>query len=361
MTATRLRLQLARGTFRLDIDLELPGTGIAVLFGPSGSGKTTVLRCVAGLERATGQVRIGGQDWQDDTRGLCLPAWRRETGYVFQDAGLLDHLTVAGNLAYGQRRAKAGHVGGLALESAVDLLGISHLLDRRPAQLSGGERQRVAIARALATDPKLLLLDEPLASIDASRRQEILPWLERLRDAARIPMLYVTHSADEMARLADTLVLLDAGRIVASGPLAATLARVDLPIARDEDAGALLQGRVAQRDARWHLARVDLAGGALWLRDDGLDVGDPVRVRVLARDVSLLAAAPVPGASSIQNVLACTVSAIAPAGHPSQVLVQLACAGDTLLARITARAADALALAPGQPVWAQLKSAALVR
>jgi molybdate transport system ATP-binding protein len=360
MTATRLRLQLARGTFRLDINLELPGTGIAVLFGPSGSGKTSVLRCVAGLERAAGHVRIAGHDWQDDAKGLFLPAWRRPVGYVVQEASLFPHLDVRGNLHYAEKRATRREQP-VALDTVVGLLGIGHLLDRGTASLSGGERQRVAIARALATQPGLLLLDEPLAAIDPARRREVLPWLEALRDELRIPMLYVTHSADEMARLADTLVLLDAGRVVACGPLAQTLARVDLPIARDEDAGALVQGRVAERDARWHLARIDIGGGALWLRDDGLAIGDVARVRVLARDVSLLAEAPVPGASSIQNVLACTVSAVAPAAHPSQVLVQLDCAGDLLLARITARAADALALAPGKPVWAQLKSAALVR
>jgi molybdate transport system ATP-binding protein len=357
---SRLRLALARAAFRLDVDIDLPPHGITVLFGPSGSGKTTVLRCVAGLERGDGHVQVAGQSWQDDSRRLFLPAWQRPVGYVFQEAGLFPHLDVRGNLRYAQKRAHAGGTP-IALDAVVALLGIGHLLDRRSHDLSGGERQRVAIARALATQPELLLLDEPLASLDAARRREVLPWLEQLRDELRIPMLYVTHAPDEAARLADTLVLMDQGRVVAHGPPGAVLARSDLPLARDEDAGALLHATVAERDTRWHLARMAFAGGSLWLRDDGLPEGTAVRVRVLARDVSLANEAPDPDAMSIQNALACTVRRIDPAAHPSQVLVQLACGDSLLLARVTARAADALALAPGRPVWSQVKSAALVR
>jgi molybdate transport system ATP-binding protein len=359
-TAWQVRLALARDGFRLDAAIAVPDHGITVLFGPSGSGKTTVLRCLAGLERAAGVVQVAGQAWQDDARGLFLPAWQRPVGYVFQEASLFPHLDVAGNLRYAQRRARP-RAAPVPLEAVIELLGLGPLLARATHDLSGGERQRVAIARALATQPELLLLDEPLASIDPARRRDLLPWLEHLRDGLRIPMLYVTHSADEMARLADTLVLMDAGRVLAQGTLADTLARTDLPPARDDEAGALLHGTVAERDARWHLARVDFGGGTLWLRDDGLALGEAVRVRVLARDVSLAAEAPAAGATSIQNVLPCTVREIAPAAHPSLVLVRLDCGPSPLLARITARAADALRLAPGQPVWAQVKSAALVR
>lgn len=355
----RLRLRLQRPAFVVDIDLALP-RGITVLFGPSGSGKTTVLRCVAGLERAAGEVHVAGRTWQDDSRGEFLPSWRRPLGYVFQEASLFSHLTVAGNLQYAQRRA-GGPGGAEALDRAVALLGIAPLLHRPTGELSGGERQLVAIARALATQPALLLLDEPLASLDAARRREVLPWLEDLRDRLGIPMLYVTHSADEMARLADTVVLMDEGRVLASGPPAETLTRLDLPLARDEDAGALLPGTVVERDERWHLVRMDFDGGSLWLRDDGLRVGERVRVRVLARDVSL-ALQPTPaGAVSIQNVLACTVAGLAEGPHPSQALVALECGGHRLVARITARAVDALGLAPGLPVWAQVKSVGLVR
>ncbi|NML46611.1 molybdenum ABC transporter ATP-binding protein [Ramlibacter sp. G-1-2-2] len=355
MSALEVRLRLARGDFMLDADLALPATGITAIFGPSGSGKTTLLRCVAGLEQAAeARIVVDGEAWEDSAQGLRLPTHRRPLGYVFQEASLFDHLDVAGNLAFGRKRAHASE----PLEPLLRLLGIEGLLHRRPHELSGGERQRVAIARALATQPRLLLLDEPLASLDLARRREILPWLERLRDELRIPMLYVTHSGDEVARLADHLVLLEAGQVRASGPLAQTLARVDLPAVPGEEPGAVLEATVVERDTHWSLMQVRFDAGLLWLPDNGLPLGHAVRVRVLARDISI-ALAP-PEQSSIQNVLPCTVRAVAAAGHPSQALVQLACGESLLLARITARAADILQLAPGRAVWAQVKSAALV-
>lgn len=357
--ADRLQLDLERGAFRLDVDIVLPPHGVTALFGPSGSGKTTVLRCVAGLERARGEVRVAGRVWQDAAGRSFLAPWQRAVGYVFQEASLFPHLSVRGNLRYARKRAAVRHAP-IALDTVVDLLGIRALLDRDIHGLSGGERQRVAIARALATQPELLLLDEPLASLDPARRRDVLPWLEHLRDELRIPMLYVTHAIDEAARLADTLVLMDRGRVVAQGPLAAMLARGDLPLAADEDAGAVLHGTVAERDTRWHLARIAFDGGSLWLRDDGLPPGASVRVRVLARDISL-ALETAGGAVSIQNALPCAVQRIDAASHPSQVLVQLSCGASWLLARITARAAHALHLVPGCAVWAQVKSAALVR
>ena len=367
-----VRLSLARADFDLNVDLTLPARGITVLYGPSGSGKTSVLRCVAGLERArsaTGQgqetparVVVGGEVWQDEARGVFLPTHRRPLGYVFQEASLFEHLDVRGNLQYGLKRSWRGALlaqGRRALDEAVALLGIEHLLTRRVQQLSGGERQRVAIARALATGPRLLLLDEPLAALDAARRQDILPWLERLRDELRLPMLYVTHSADELARLAQHLVVLERGQVRAAGPVAQVLAALDSPLVVGEDAGALLQGTVLERDATWHLARVGFAGGELSVRDEGLPVGREVRLRVLARDVSLALAEP--RQTSIQNLLPAVVDAIAPDAHASQVLVRLRCGESLLLARITRRACEALGLCPGLPVWAQVKSAALVR
>ncbi len=353
-----IRLSLARPDFTLQADLALPPRGITALFGPSGSGKTTLLRCVAGLERAEGAlVKIAGQVWQDDARRVFLPTWRRPLGYVFQEASLFDHLDVRGNLHYGLRRT-GGRRQAIALEAVIELLGIGALLGRRTQQLSGGERQRVAIARALATQPRLLLLDEPLASLDHARQRDILPWLERLRDELHIPMLYVTHAAGEVARLADTLIVMAHGRVVATGPAARVLASIDAPVVLGEDAGALLDGSIGERDSRWHLARVDFAGGSLWIGDSGVEVGRHVRLRVLARDVSLATEAP--RATSIQNLLRGTVLAVAPDVHPSQVLVQVQCGESILLARVTARAVDALGLEPGRPVWAQVKSVALV-
>jgi molybdate transport system ATP-binding protein len=354
---SRLRLSLPRSGFALDLDIELPPTGITVLFGPSGSGKTTVLRCVAGLEHAPGGlVQLAGECWQDDARGVFVPTWRRRLGYVFQEASLFEHLDVAANLRFGQRRVR-GAATAQALEQAIDLLGIGHLLGRRTGQLSGGERQRVAIARALATDPAVLLLDEPLAALDLARRLDILPWLEKLHDSLHIPMLYVTHSADELARLADHLVLMDQGQVRAAGPVQEVLARVDLPVVVGEDAGVLLQAEVVACDPQWHLARVRFAGGELWLRDSGLRPGQAVRLRVLARDVSLTTQ-PAQG-TSIQNHLSAEIEAIAPDPHPSQALVRLRCGEAHVLARVTRRAVHELGLATGQRVWAQVKSVAL--
>jgi molybdate transport system ATP-binding protein len=360
---TRIKLTLARADFSLDVDLTLPGTGITVLFGASGSGKTSLLRCVAGLERAPkgkpGQavVSIAGQVWQDDSAGIFLPTWQRSLGYVFQEASLFDHLDVRGNLAFGQKRAKSA-AAKVTLDAAIDLLGISSLMTRATHQLSGGERQRVAIARALATEPRLLLLDEPLASLDHARRQEVLPWLERLRDELKIPMLYVTHAADEVARLADTLVLLERGKATACGPVASVMTQTGAPQVWGDDAGALLHATMDARDERWHLARVAFGGGSLWLRDTGLALGRQVRVRVLARDVSI--ATQQPAHTSIQNVLPCVIESLFVDKHPSQTLARLRCGDDILLARLTSRAVDALKLAPGMAVWAQVKSVALV-
>jgi molybdate transport system ATP-binding protein len=357
--SSRIRLQVARDSFELAVDLALPATGITVLFGASGSGKTTVLRCVAGLERARhGLVQVGADVWQDDDARIFLPPWQRSLGYVFQEASLFEHLTVKENMRYGLRRAGTREAGR-ALDSAIGLLGIERLLDRMPIQLSGGERQRVAIARALATQPRLLLLDEPLAALDHARKQEILPWLERMRDELSTPMLYVTHSADELARLADHLVVLDQGRVKAEGPVAAVLSSIDSPVLVGDDVGALLTGQVAERDARWHLSRVDFDGGSLWLRDSGVAVGHVVRLRVLARDVSITTHEP--HETSIQNHLSCTLESWVADAHPSQVLVRVRVGASVLLARITARAFDALALEPGKNAWIQVKTVALVQ
>ena len=355
---SRIRLKLARPTFTLDVDLDLPGDGITVLFGPSGSGKTSLLRCVAGLERTPrALVSIAGETWQNDDAGINLPTWQRPLGYVFQEASLFAHLNVRRNLQFGLKRSHSAS-NAAALDAAIDLLGIASLLDRTTGQLSGGERQRVAIARALATQPRLLLLDEPLASLDQARRQDILPWLERLRGELKIPMLYVTHASDEVARLADTLVVLDAGQVKACGPVSEVLTETDAPVVLGDDAGALLDATIAERDARWQLTRVEFNGGSLWLRDAGHAVGRKVRVRVLARDVSV--ATQEPQQTSIQNLLPCVVHSIVPDAHPSQSLIRMVCGESMVLARVTSRAVDALQLASGVSVWAQIKAVALV-
>ena len=360
-------LTLPRRSFTLDVTLSLPERGVSVLFGPSGCGKTTVLRALAGLERARGRVALGAAQWQDDACGLFVPPHQRAVGYVIQEAALFPHLSVQGNLDYARRRAAGGSCG-IALDQLVALLGIGHLLARRPDTLSGGERQRVAMARALATHPALLLMDEPLAALDAQRKAEVLPYLDRLPAELGIPIVYVSHAVDEVVRLADHLVLMDAGRVLASGALAETLSRLDLPLAWADEAGAVLDVVVGERDAAWHLARLDVPTGAdtpecrLWTRDQGLPVGSRTRLRVLARDVSL-ARTPLQG-SSIGNQVFGTVDAIADDVHPALALVRVRMGigpgSPALLARVTRRSADALQLRPGLQVWAHVKTVALM-
>jgi molybdate transport system ATP-binding protein len=349
------RLRLDWPGFSLDVDLELAARGVTAIFGPSGSGKTTLLRCVAGLERAPGgRLWVGGEAWQDGSR--WVPTHRRPLGYVFQEASLFPHLSVAGNLRYGLRRSADAQ--RVSLDAAVDLLGLGHLLHRRPDRLSGGERQRVAIARALATGPRLLLMDEPLASLDLERKREVLPYLERLHDELEIPVLYVSHSPDEVARLADHLVALESGRVLASGALGDLLARLDLPLRLGEDAGTILEGVIAEVDEAWHLARVAFPGGTLWTPDQGLPARQRVRVRVLARDVSLARTAP--QRTSIQNVLEGRIDQVADDHHPSSALVRIRIGRSILVARLTKRAVSELEVAPGQQVWVQVKSVALL-
>ncbi len=350
------RFKLAYPEFTLDVDLELPGRGVTALFGHSGSGKTTLLRLIAGLAHAPeGRLVMKGEVWQDGR--TCLPTHKRPLGYVFQEASLFPHLTARGNLDYGMKRA-AERLDKAALDHVIDLLGIGSLLDRRPHQLSGGERQRVGIARALALKPRLLLMDEPLSALDLKRKQEILPYLERMRDELDIPVLYVSHSPDEVARLADHIVALEAGKVVAQGPLKDVLADVKMPIRLGEDAGVVLEGRLAERDAQWHLARVEFPGGSLWVRDVGHAVGDRLRLRVLARDVSLSHAEHTD--TSILNHLPVRIEALGEDAHPALMLARLAVNGQSLLARMTRRTAEAMQLAPGMAAWAQIKVAAVV-
>lgn len=364
MNSIHLQIQLNRSAFMLDVDLQLPGQGITAIFGASGSGKTTLLRAVAGLEKnQQGRIQIGAHIWQDTQQGIDLPTWQRPLGYVFQESSLLPHLTVSDNLNFGLKRAlkasgNAQPDAAKALQASIELLGIGNLLQRMPDQLSGGERQRVAIARAIAMQPQLLLMDEPLASLDAARRQEIFPWLSKLRDELKMPMLYVTHSADEVARLADHLVVLDKGNVKAQGPVSTVLTQVVNPVVVGEDAGALIAGHIGRVDTQWHLSRIDFEGGCVWMRDAGLPVGKAVRIRILARDVSL--ATSEPQNTSIQNQLLGTIQSITPDAHPSQVMVVLKCGAEEVMARVTKRAVDELGLQVGQPVWAQVKSVALV-
>jgi molybdate transport system ATP-binding protein len=355
MGAIECRFRLDWPNFTLDVDLAFPPRGVTALFGHSGSGKTTLLRCIAGLERAPrGFLAINGEVWQDDH--TWRPPFRRPIGYVFQEASLFTHLTVLGNLRYGVTRSSDRQP--FSLDHAIDLLGIRPILDRHTDRLSGGERQRVAIARALAVNPRLLLMDEPLASLDVKRKQEILPYLERLRDEMEIPIVYVSHSPDEVARLADYLVAMEGGHVLAKGPLVETLARLDLRVRLGDDIGTILYASVAAIDDTWKLARVDFPGGSLWTPDHGYAVGRSVRVRILARDVSL--ARELSFESSIQNALRGCVDAIGDDEHPASTLVRVRVGESFVVARLTKRAASALNVAAGQDVWAQVKAVALL-
>lgn len=349
------RFDLAYPGFLLHTDIQLPMHGITALFGPSGSGKTTLLRCIAGLERAAGMLRIQGEVWQEGTN--FLPVYRRRLGYVFQESNLFTHLSVRDNLEYGWRRTPAKQ-RNVKLEQVVEWLGLSEILDRSDtAGLSGGERQRVAIGRALLTSPRLLLMDEPLSALDYASKQDILPYLERLHRELDIPVVYVSHSLEEVTRLADHLVLLEQGGVIANGTLGNTLARLDLPIAHLDDASAVIDTRVAAHDEAYQLTRLDFNGGNLWVSKIERAAGESARVRVLARDVSI--ATMVPQGSSISNVLAASINAICDEG-PEKVNVLLSIGDHTLLSRITRRSRDQLGLVQGMEVFAQVKSVALM-
>jgi len=365
-----VRVTLARAAFALDVALRLPSRGATALFGPSGCGKTTLLRVLAGLERARGRIALGDEVWQDDDRRIWVPTHRRPLGYVIQEAALFPHLSVRGNLDYGLRRAERGSGGSAALTQAVDLLGIGHLMARRPLTLSGGERQRVAIARALAAGPRLLLMDEPLAALDAARKAEILPYLERLQRELAMPIVYVTHAIDEAARLADHLVLLREGRVLRHGPVAELLADETLPLGPQDEAGVVIDAEVVAHEPGHALSRIGFPGGRLWVGETDHAVGQTVRARVLARDVSVTRQRPVE--TSILNVLPVTLQSLQ-AGRGTTLLrltvdaeersagVSLATGPDVpLLARITQRSAELLGLQPGDRLYAQVKGVALM-
>lgn len=362
------KLYLARPAFTLDVALSLPGRGVSVLFGPSGCGKTTVLRALAGLERASGRVTVGDETWQDDAKRVFLPTHRRALGYVIQEPSLFPHLDVRGNFEYAVRRAQAT-VSSVMLDRAIEMLGIGSLMRRRVHTLSGGERQRVGIARALASCPRLLLMDEPLAALDAARKAEILPFLERLHRDLLIPIVYVTHSMDEAARLADHLVLMREGGVRASGPLFDLLSQPALAASAQggdrDDAGVVIDACIAAHDEGYGLSQAVFDGGALWIGGALHAVlGTRVRVRVPARDVSVTRATP--AQTSILNVLRVTLETSQRDGHT--VLLGLRVAQPTktdapltrLLARITRKSSDTLDLREGDVLYAQIKSAALM-
>lgn len=350
--AVRADVRLARDAFALELQFAAPARGITGILGPSGSGKTTLLRCIAGLERdCRGTVAVHGHVWQDAAR--CLPPHARAVGFVFQDARLFPHLNVRRNLDYGMRRNAAGGVG---FDEAVELLGLGALLDRKPAGLSAGEAQRVAIGRALLRAPSVILMDEPLANLDPERRQEVLPFLERLHAWLTLPILYVSHSIDEVVRLCDHLVLMAAGRVRGAGPVSDVLAQAELVGALGEEFGSILDGTVRSFDAADELTEIDTAAGRFLVPGRHGAPGHSLRLRIQARDVSVALSAPAD--STILNVLATVVEAVNPraGGHVDLVLR----VGEArLLSRISRRSADLLGLKSGTACYAQVKGVAV--
>ena len=357
MTVIKASFKLNYGDFKLDVNLTLPCTGISVLFGHSGSGKTTLLRCIAGLEQAPqGYLEINGSVWQDSEQQIFLPTYKRPLGYVFQEANLFSHLTVLANLNYGLQRVK-NNLGLIKLNQTIELLGIGHLLTRMPNNLSGGERQRVAIARALALNPEILLMDEPLASLDFKRKQEILPYLIKLHQQLDIPIIYVTHSQQEVAQLADTLVILEDGNILASGPLSETQSRHDLPLAQDREAATVWQVTIAEHESEYHLTRVEFEGGSLSIAKVDAKIGTDLRVQIYARDVSITLAEP--HATSILNVLPAVISHLSE-GQENQALVKLQLGQQLLLAHISRKSLLLLGLQIGMYVFVQIKGTSIL-
>ena len=352
MIECKIKVQLE--SFMLDANFSIPDRGITVVFGPSGSGKTTLLRAIAGLEKSNkGFLKIGDSVWQKGEDFLATH--KRQIGYVFQDAALFDHLDVKGNLNFVVKRAI-----GLKedfIESIHNLLEIKTLLNRKTTQLSGGEKQRVAIARALLTNPKILLLDEPLSALDLKRKNEILPYLDSIHNDLEIPILYVTHSQDEMSRLADHLLLIEDGNIVGSGPVNDMLTRFDMPLSHGGDAVSIIEAEVLKRDSEFNLIHLDFLGGQFIVPDNGFPFQTKVRIRVEARDVSLTKSKQVD--TSILNIFPAMVQEIVNEGE-AQVMIRLQIKDTILLACITRKSSYKLRLEKGSEVFVQVKSVAIL-
>jgi molybdate transport system ATP-binding protein len=346
------------GAFQLDASFTSSGR-LTALFGRSGSGKTSLVNIIAGLIRPqAGRIAIDGQVLVDTKADIFIPKHRRRIGYVFQEARLFPHLTVRQNLLFGRWFAPRDAVAGSDLAGVLDLLGIGHLLERRSGALSGGEKQRVAIGRALLSKPRLLLMDEPLASLDEARKAEILPYLERLRDEIGVPIIYVSHSVTEVARLATTLVTVDQGRVTAYGPTAEVMSRLDVGgLSGAAETGSLISAQVEGHDEAFGLTLLRSRAGLLQVPRSPLAVGATTRLRILASDV-FLSLAPPTGVSAL-NVLPGTVTEIGPRREGPAVELRLDCAGDVLLVRLTAKSVAAMALAPGSRVYAMIKSVSI--
>lgn len=357
MSRLLARFDVRFSNFHLNVDVDVPMSGITAIFGPSGSGKTTLLRCLAGLERAPdGFMQFGNDVWQDERIGLCRPLYKRPVGYMFQEPRLFPHYNVRANLLYGYKRVpvRERHIG---MEQVIEILGISHLLERRIHKLSGGEQQRVAIGRALLTSPKLFLLDEPLASLDIQRKQELLPFMRRLHEELRIPVMYVSHAISEIIQLADRVLLLKEGKVLAAGALNEMF--TSLKFRGNFGAhqiGAILDARVAAHESQYGLTKLEFNGQSLFVPLQAVAVGQIMRIHILSSDVSLVLGKPVV-ATSVLNILEAMVVEIREMDQTSvDVLLDI---GAPLVASITRKSLVTLGLKPGQRVFAHIKAVAL--
>lgn len=369
MNAGEARIDVAfagtLGAFSLDVSFQAPTKGITALFGPSGCGKTSVLRCMAGLNRLTGNLTVGDEVWQDDATNTFRKPYDRPIGYVFQEASLFPHLSVRSNLLFGARRAsKKANANALKFDDIVALLGISHLLERAPLALSGGERQRVAIGRALLSQPQLLLMDEPLAALDRMTKEEILPYLEALHESLLIPIVYVSHDITEVERLADTLVLLQDGRVVAAGPLYTLQSDPELPLLQAPEASVTIEGQVVRFDETYTLTTLAVAGGELVVPGHQGAAGGLRRLRISASDVSFTRV--IPRETTILNCLPARILSITSHGGGNAAQVNVIAGlgedgnGARIVGRITRKSKEALEMVEGAQVFAQIKSVALI-
>ena len=352
------KYMLERPDFTLDTECTFPAHGMTGIFGQSGSGKTTLLRCIAGLEpSARGRLNVNGEVWQNSDDDVSVPPYRRSIGYVFQDARLFPYLDVEANLHYGMRRNRSND-SRVDFQQVTELMELGGMLHRRPNQLSGGEAQRVAIARALLRAPRLVLMDEPLAALDIMRREEIFPFLDRLHAELELPVLYVSHSIDEVCRLCDYLIVMQAGRIQASDELPIVLEQLDLPALAGDEVSSVIDGEIIEYDTVYDLTMVRFSGGQLLLPGDHGPIDRPLRLRIRANDVSLCRT--VPEQSTILNILPATVREIR-MEQGAYMRIGLVLGSDSLTARITRRSGDALNLSPGDQLFAQIKGLAVKR
>lgn len=356
MSGLQVTIKQKLGDFNLDVTFQTENRGVTALFGHSGCGKTTVLRAIAGLTRAkNGYIKLADSIWQDEK--CFVPPHERAIGYVFQEASLFAHMSVKKNLQFGWSKVPS-YQQRVQFDEVVELLGIKALLNRAVHKLSGGERQRIAIARALLTSPQLLLMDEPLSALDHSAKQAILPYLENLHDELGIPSLYVTHDPNEAARLADEMILLERGRVIAHDTAAKVLTRLDLPLAAYNDAAAILEGFISAHDSTYHLSWISMDSGRLAVTREDIPIGKRARVKIQARDVSL--SLKCHSDTSIINILPVTIVDTHDISE-SQLIVRLQLQDEqTFLARLTRRSAVTLGIKEGMAVYAQVKSVALI-